>query len=123
MSEWPLVRCLGCHIVVEPTQPACPGCGACLNCGSRRSKKIEQCPRCDVPYCDCCGRCPKCLELRYSDVGPCDCGHPTDEDKLESLVRYTAVIGAEKHPTPIGLMVAFLALIILAVVGLILWLR
>ena len=125
MTERPLIRCPGCQTVVAPTRAVCPGCGACLACGRRRSKKLEECPKCSLPYCDCCGRCPKCLELRYSDVGPCDCGHPNDESKIESLARYEAVVGAEIRPTPFGCVVAilaFFAVLILSSIGVAVWL-
>ena len=125
MTAWPLIRCPGCDVVVSPTQPACPGCGRCLGCGSRRAEKIEQCPKCDLPFCDCCGRCPECLELRYSGVSPCACGHPNDDSKLATLVRYNAVVGAEEPSTSCGCIVAMIvfgALVIISSIGLVVWL-
>jgi len=121
MSELPLVRCPGCNTAVAATRAVCPGCGRCLNCGQVRVKKVKQCDKCSIPYCDCCGRCPKCLELRYEDVGPCDCGHPTDPDELEELVRYNAVMGAERRPTAIGCIIATIV-IAGALIGAVAWL-
>lgn len=120
-EAYPVVRCVACNAVVAPTQPACPGCGRCLSCGSIRAKELKQCPKCDLPYCECCGRCPGCLELRYADLGPCDCGHPDDPAKIERLVRYCAVIGAETPPIAWGCVIATIAvaLAILGVVGLV----
>jgi len=64
-------------------------------------------------------------EYPAQDVGPCECGHPTGPSVAE-LVRYHAVTGAERRPMPIGCtiaMVVVLALVVLAVVGLVVCLR
>lgn len=126
MIERTWIKCPGCEGVVDPTRAACPGCGNCLNCGRRRSKTVTQCDTCDVPYCDCCGRCPVCLDLRYSEVGPCECGHPNDEAKLDELVRYNAVVGAETQRMPFGCVIALTGTLVLLGAGILwlfLWLR
>lgn len=130
MSELPLIRCLGCEeAVFEPTRTACPGCGRCPVCGSRRAKKVKECPTCNVPYCSCCGRCPQCLKQRYSDIDPCECGHPNDKSKLEDLVRSHAVVGAERQPISLGdlgcliIIVVFFALFIWSLISLKDWLN
>ena len=60
--------------------------------------------------------------MRYSDVGPCDCGHPTDASGIEEIVRYNAVVGAEKVPIPFGCIFAIVVvftLVVCAIVGLV----
>lgn len=123
MSELPWIRCPGCNAIVAPTRPVCPGCGHCINCGQIRAKEVKQCPKCDIQYCDCCGRCPKCLELRYEDIGPCDCGHPADQEKLERLVRYNAVKGAQRPPMPIGCIAAIVVMLGVLIFGIVWMLR
>jgi len=120
MSEFPFIKCLGCEeAVFDPTRAACPGCGRCPHCGKKRAQEVKSCPECNLPYCTCCGRCPQCLELRYTDIGPCECGHPNDELIIEKLVRYEAVVGAEKRPASIGCIVASITLTALFIWGLV----
>jgi len=117
MTDVALVCSPCCNTVIAPTLPVCPGCGRCPACGQKRAKAVKQCPECDLPYCDCCGRCPGCLELRYADFGPCDCGHPTNHEKTHELVRFHAVVGAERAPEPLGCMVTIIGLIAALIFG------
>jgi len=117
MTDLPWIFCPGCNTAVAPTRPVCPGCGSCLGCGEKRAKGVKQCPECDLPYCDCCGRCPGCLELRYEEFGPCDCGHPTNHEKLEELVRFNAVVGAETARMPLGCVVTIIGMFVALIIG------
>lgn len=124
MTDRTLIICPGCCATVSATRTVCPGCGRCLNCGVNRVTTVDQCPKCGTPYCECCGRCLECSEWRYSDIGPCACGHPNDPSRLESLIRRHTIVAAEKAPLPAGwiiAMIVFAALIICGIVGFMVW--
>ncbi|MFH1300656.1 MAG: hypothetical protein ABIK07_06310 [Planctomycetota bacterium] len=78
---------------------------------------MKTCPNCNLAYCSCCGRCPQCLELRYSEIGPCECGHPKDAQQIEDLVRYHATVGAERRPAETGCILVVVILLILFFIG------
>ena len=131
MSEFPLVICPGCDAHIDPKRSACPGCGRCPGCGIKHVKtEVKICPNCNLPYSKCF-QCPQCLELRYSEIEPpCEnCGHPNDKSKLEDLVRYHAVVGAERRPISLGdlgcliIIVAFFVLFIWSLISLKDWLN
>lgn len=117
MSEPPFIRCPGCETLIDPTRTACPGCGRCPACGVKRARTVKTCSKCDIPYCSCCGRCPQCLELRYSEIGPCECGHPRDAEQIEDLVKYHAASGAETRPGDSGCILVVVILLILFFIG------
>jgi hypothetical protein len=88
-----LIRCGGCEAVHESTLPACPSCGRCPACGRRRVPAGEltayvTCRVCGAPMCAACGRCHGCGALRLFDVGACECGHPSDRERVVAVERH-----------------------------------
>jgi len=82
-----LIRCGGCEAIFDSGRAVCPACGRCPSCGRKRAKGKDSCPGCGLPYCGCCGRCPGCGGLRYEEVGPCECGHPSDPEVRAAVER------------------------------------
>ncbi len=115
MSSATFIYCPGCEAVVEYNRPVCPGCGHCIGCGRNRNGDVattenapstknwvsawfgnssneRRCFKCNLPYCKCCGRCPKCLALQFSEITtPCECGHPNNQEILQSLLEHEVV--------------------------------